>query len=373
MKDRQLEYIIGFALTKGTTADVVRRMAEVGMDVEDFMRMPADQLHRTLGIRRQPNSFGDYERGEALIKAREEAAFTERHGIRVLMLGSEAYPIRLAEIPDAPPVIYMLGDPEPNPQQVLSMVGTRSATPYGAAFCEKSVADLAPYFPGLTIVSGLAYGIDACAHRAALKHGLPTLAVVAHGLDMVYPAAHRPLARSIIENGGAILTEYPRGTKPFRGHFLERNRLVAGLADATVVVESAIKGGAMSTANLAFSYSREVMALPGRVGDTTSAGCNHLIRTQRATLVETATDIFTAAGWKPLDIHIDARQPSLFAALDPDSAAICDALRFAKSDLTADELRQATSLPTGRLIGLLTELEFDGVLMKVPGARYRLM
>ena len=225
------------------------------------------------------------ERGEeALCRAADELEFCRRHNIRPLALGTDDYPQRLAECPDAPSVVYYRGTADLNARHIVAVVGTRRITPYGKVHCERCCAELAEALPDALIVSGLAYGVDIHAHRAALDNRLDTVGVLAHGLDILYPSSHRDTARDMLLHGG-LLTEYVAGVRPFAGNFVRRNRIVAGLADVTLVVESAEKGGALITAHLAADYNRTVCALPGRTDDEYSRGCLHLVRDHRAELV----------------------------------------------------------------------------------------
>lgn len=226
--------------------------------------------------------------------------FVNCHNIRTLFLTDSCYPPLLSEAVDAPVLLFVLGNADLSATPAVSLVGTRRCTAYGTNFCKQFVTELAPQFPGADIISGLAYGIDAAAHTAALENNLQTVAVVAHGLDMIYPAAHRDLASRIIASGGAVVSEYPTGVKPLQGNFLKRNRIVAGLSELTIVAESEVRGGAMSTANLAFSYSREVMALPGRASDISSSGCNLLISREKARIYISMPETIKLMGWKPL-------------------------------------------------------------------------
>ena len=205
---------------------------------------------------------------------------------------------------------------------------------------------------------------------SAIESKVNTIAVVAHGLDTLYPAQHRDLARRIIASGGSIISQYPSGVQPFRANFLERNRIVAGLADATIIIESEIKGGAMSTARHAFEADREVLALPGRATDPISAGCNHLIRTQRASLISSAADLIELTGWQPLGLSIGTSQRSLFPELDGEANVIYEYLRQQPSPRLPDEIHHHTGIPVSRIIALLSDLEFDGVLLRHPGNRY---
>lgn len=360
---------VALSMVPGVTATVVRAMEEAGVSLGEFFRLPMKELSARLGA---TSRFESLDREEALFRARRELEFTERHHITPLFLTDDGYPRLLAETPDAPVVIYRLGELDLNGPHVINLVGTRRCTNYGIDFCGRFVKELGEYFPDLTVVSGLAYGIDGAAHRSALDNGLPTVAVLAHGLDTIYPAAHRQLAREIVKCGGALVSEYPSGTTPFPARFLERNRIVAGMSEVTVVVESEVKGGAMSTANLAFSYMREVMAVPGRVTDRMSAGTNHLIRREKARIVATAADLIETAGWRIFDTRLKPEQRNLFPELEGEAAKIYEALRFNAEPMSVDALHAATRIPLPALMSVLTDLEFDGVVSRLPGSRYAL-
>ena len=233
---------------------------------------------------------------QVLTRAEDEVKFITRNNIQTSFYLDKDYPTRLSHCPDAPIIFYSIGNCDLNSSKIISIVGTRNATDYGRGFCESFIDDLARKHPSTLIISGLAYGIDICAHKAALKHGLPTVGVVAHGLETLYPSLHKPIARNMVKNGG-VLTDFPSNTEIDRKNFLRRNRIVAGLADATIVVESAEKGGALITADIAFSYSRDVFALPGRKGDRFSMGCNALIKYNKAALLESVEDLEYCMRW----------------------------------------------------------------------------
>ncbi|MDE7414067.1 MAG: DNA-processing protein DprA [Muribaculaceae bacterium] len=362
---------MGLAFTPGVTAEIVRRIEEVGLGIDEFFELDSSALSSRLSLNRFVR-FDKLKREEALIRARKEMDFVERHGIHVYFLNDDDYPMLLREIPDAPPVIFQLGNSDLDAEHVMGIVGTRKSTPYAASFCDGFIKELAGYFPGTLVVSGLAYGIDALAHRGALENRLPTVGVVAHGLDTIYPAAHRDLARRIIKSGGSIISEYPSGTTPFQKRFLERNRIVAGLSQLTLVVESPIKGGAMSTANLAFSYSRDVAAVPGRVSDPVSEGCNYLIRKNKATLITNMADVIELTGWKPAGINVAARQRNLFPELEGIAREIYECLKMMSEPVTPDRLYQKTGIHISNITSTLTELEFEGIVIRHPGNRYSL-
>lgn len=367
MTEGSLEYKIALAMTQGVTAEVVREMECRGVTPEDFFSLDMGALGDALEMNIR---FQDLNRQETLFRARKEIDFIERHSIRAISILDEEYPLLLREIPDAPVMLYVLGEADLNAQPIMGVVGSRRPSAYGANFCGSLIGDLAPYFSNLTIVSGLAYGIDTCAHTAALENGLPTIAVVAHGLDMVYPAANRDLAAKIVRNGGAIVSEYPTATRPFRGNFLERNRIVAGLSELTFVVESEVKGGAMSTANQAFSYSREVMALPGRITDPMSQGCNHLISRQKAHIFTNVADMMRLMGWVPEVLKSLPKEKNLFPELEGDQAKVYEYLRNASEPVAIDEFHQKLGISMPSLMEALADLEFEGIIVKLPGARY---
>lgn len=360
---------LALSLLKKVHADTVRQLYEKGYSAEDFFSLDRYELWKALGLH-QGHGLEKKDLEDALDLAKREFENMRAHNIRGYFLMDEDYPVRLGEIPDAPVILYQLGNTNLDSRHVINVVGTRKPTSYGIDFTGRLINDLSHYFPDLLVVSGLAYGIDAAAHQGALDSGLPTVAVVAHGLNMIYPATHRDFARKIIKEGGSIVSEYPFGTSPYRQRFLERNRIIAGLSDITVVAESDIKGGAMSTANTAFSYSRDVMAVPGRVTDKLSFGCNHLIRKEKARMITSAADLVELSGWQPLDLKIDTTQRNLFPELDGDMKVIYDAIRFEKDPLQVDRIQHLTQIPVSRLLSILGEMEFDGIVIRHPGNRY---
>ncbi len=306
--------------------------------------------------------------------AEKEMEFIEAKGIRLICIGDEEYPCRLAECSDAPLVLHSLGNADFNARRIVSIVGTRHASEYGKALCENFVADLARLVPGTLIVSGLAYGIDVCAHRAALNAGLPTVGVLAHGLDRIYPGAHRTTAKQMLENGG-LLTEFMSGTNSFPSNFVQRNRIVAGMADATVVVESASKGGSLITASLAQGYDRDCFAFPGRVNDQYSQGCNELVSRNRAALITSAHDFVEAMNWEVATTKKSTGdlQTELFPDLSPDETAVITALRENSDGLQVNQMVVQLNIPINKLLPLLFEMEMKGLVKAVAGGCYRAM
>lgn len=309
------------------------------------------------------------ERG-VLAAAEREMRFVEQHGIEVVDCLSPAYPQRLSELPDAPIVLYQRGRGSLVPRRSVAIVGTRKVTAQGRATCERLVEELSDY--GVTVLSGLAYGVDIVAHRASLRLGAPTIGVLAHGLGEIYPAAHRDTALDMLERG-ALITEYPSGMRSRREFFPQRNRVIAGMSDAVVVVESGETGGSMITAKLAGDYYRALFAVPGRTTDAMSRGCNMLIKTQRAHLVETAADVAFHLGWPsgksspPQDTTLELP----LASFSPIEKSLVDLLKL-DVEMDIDTISHRSSLDSGQLAGALLQLEFRGIVRALPGKRYTL-
>lgn len=303
-----------------------------------------------------------------LSRAEKELSFIQRNHIQVLYYLDTAYPFRLKQCLDSPILLYVKGNIDLNKSKIISVVGTRKASEYGTGFCQRLIDELAPQ--NISVISGLAYGIDIAAHRAALKNKLPTAAVVAHGLDQIYPAVHRKEANKMLENG-AIISEFISGTVADKENFPKRNRIVAGLSDATIVIESASKGGSLITAELANSYNRDVFALPGRINDHQSVGCNHLIKTNKAHLLESYKDVNYIMGWndQPTPQHV---QTNLFTELDSDEEHIVSLLRENRK-MSIDTIGIAANFPISKVSSVLLNLEFAGVVKSLPGKVYQLV
>lgn len=308
---------------------------------------------------------------EALTKATKELDFIDKHAIRIYSYGEADYPYRLSQCPDAPLVLYGKGAFTPNSGRYLSVVGTRSATERGKETTRRLILDLAALVPDVTIVSGLAFGIDVAAHRAALEAGLPTLIIPGHGLDRIYPALHRPVAVQALQHGG-ILTEYMSETEPLANHFVARDRIIAGLSDATLVVESKERGGSLITARMAQDYNREVFAIPGRPTDVTSVGCNNLIRTQRAALVTGAEDLAYAMQWIDEKIPMTALQTALtFDAMDETARTLIDMLHQHEDGMHINLIVMESGMKYQDVSAKLMMMEIDGLVKSLPGGMYR--
>lgn len=356
-------------MTKGVTLHVVERMLQCGVSLEDFFTFDNSRLCRALEMSTSM-VIDRYSREQALYAARNEVEFMARHSIKGIFVGDKDYPYRMAQCSDAPILLYMLGNCNLNASHSISVVGTRKVTPYGAEMTARFVKELAASFPDICVVSGLAYGTDAKAHISALEASVPTVAVVAHGLNTIYPAAHRDLAKRIIQSGGALLSEYPSGTSAYRQHFLARNRIVAWMSDASLIIESEVKGGAMSTANYAFRENRDVFAIPGRASDPMSAGCNNLIRRNKAALATSAGDIIDALGWSPDVKSAVSAVGSLFPEVSGDEKVIHDILKQKDIPVSADDIHVLSGLPMPKLASLLAEMEFEGLILRHPGNRF---
>lgn len=309
--------------------------------------------------------------GEFLGRAEKELRLISKHGIDALFYLDDRYPQRLAACSDAPIVLYVKGSPDLNMTKCISIVGTRNATEYGRTVIDELIEELASRSYSIMIVSGLAYGIDVHAHRASLRNGLPTVGVLAHGLDMLYPSLHAKTAREMVNHQGGLVTDFMCETILDRKNFVKRNRIIAGLSDATIVVESAIKGGGLVTADIAMSYNRDVFAFPGKVGDEYSAGCNFLIKSNRAGLIEGIKDLEYGLNWTPGKSKPDAVQPRLFDDLTPEERMVVDILE--KEDgCPIDMLCIKTGLAMSKVSPMLLTLEFAGVVKGLPGKVFRL-
>lgn len=300
--------------------------------------------------------------------AEQELAFIEKHQIQVLFYENDNYPKRLKNCYDAPLLLYYKGNVELNQARVVSIVGTRNATAYGKTLCKQLIEVLKPY--DVLITSGLAHGVDAAAHKESVLASVPTIGVLGHGLDRIYPATHRELAAKMLKNGG-LLTEFLPGTNPDRENFPKRNRIIAGMADVTIVVEASIKGGALITAEIANSYNRDVYAFPGRVNDEFSEGCNFLIKTNRAGLINHPRDLIYYLGWdNEAPKKNVAVQVQLPLNLNKDERTVCEALMA--SVLAVDELFVHTNIAQSKLAMILLTLEMKGIIVTLPGKLYKL-
>lgn len=310
-----------------------------------------------------------------LEQADAELQFINKYNIQTLPLADDSYPARLRECPDAPIIIYYKGTADLNQKHVINIVGTRHCTTYGQDLVRRFITQLKELCPQVLIVSGLAYGIDICAHRQALASDLETVGVLAHGLEKIYPTQHRDTAAQMIRQGG-LLTEYVSYSHMDKSNFVRRNRIVAGMTDATILVESAVHGGGLITAEIAQGYGRNVFAFPGPVGAKYSEGCNNLIRDNGAGLISSAEDFIKAMGWQSDALLLQAKsegiERSFFPDLTDEEQAIV-AVLDQEGDLQQNILSVKTNLPIGKLTAILFQLEMKGVVRPLAGGNYHLL
>lgn len=361
---------IAFSMISGTTLSTAKELCERAGGVDGFFSLPTRELWQRVGA--QKVYCTDENRRALFERATAEASFIRKASVNVLPWTSAAYPTRLHMCDDAPALVYKLGKCDLNVPHMVAVVGTRRCTPYGARITHEIIEGLASLLPGTVIVSGLAYGVDIEAHRGALEAGLPTVAVMAHGLKTIYPAAHRDIAARIVRSDGAIITEYSSDTPVHRGNFLARNRIVAGMCDVTIVVESDTTGGAMVTASIAFDYGREVCAIPGRVIDRYSNGPNKLIATRRASLIRSAADLVELMNWTAAVANADEMPRLPIPELTPEMGVIAEHLR-ANPDATANSMAVSLGIPFHKLSARLMEMEMADVVSSLPGGRYELL
>jgi len=305
----------------------------------------------------------------ALALAEKELEFIEKHQIKVLFYEDDDYPKRLKSCYDAPLLLYYKGTANLNASKIVSIVGTRNATAYGKMLCKQLIEVLKPY--EVLMVSGLAHGIDAAAHKESILQEVATIGVLGHGLDRIYPTTHRELAAKMLKCGG-LLTEFLPGTKPDRENFPKRNRIIAGMADVTIVVEASIKGGALITAEIANSYNRDIYAFPGRVNDEFSEGCNFLIKTNRAGLINHPQDLIYYLGWDDQNaLPKPVVQVQLPLDLSREERMVCEALL--PTALPVDELALKTNIAQSKLAVILLTLEMKGIIVALPGKLFKLV
>lgn len=359
---------IALTMTPGIGVKGVVHLLESFGDARSIFSASVDELVGEAQLR--PEIARQIQGRKGFSAAERELAHCRRHDIRALASTDPDYPPLLREIPDYPHVIYVKGNVGALTARCISIVGTRTATAnYGIPVCNRLVEGLAEQVSGLCVVSGLAFGIDIAAHRAALAAGVPTVAVLANPLPAVTPVEHLNVARDMLAHGGALVTELHSQVKQNGNFYLARNRIIAALSAGTVVVESKFAGGSLVTANLADGYERTVMAVPGRIGDPASAGTNHLIRTQKARMVRSAGDIVEELGWDRLPGAVAGRSQSAAPVLTVDEERLL-ALLPATDPVALETLCERCDLDAGELATLLIGLELAGAVRQLPGNRY---
>ena len=358
---------IALQMTPGIGIKGAVHLLELFGDARSIFAATADELVTKAGLR--PDTAQQIVRRKGFPAAEKELAHCRRNNIAAVASTDPEYPALLREIPDYPHVIYIKGCVEALSARCISIVGTREATPYGQTACNRLVEGLAERIPGLSVVSGLAFGIDVAAHRAALAAGVRTVAVLANPLPGVMPAQHTAVARDILDHGGALVTELHSQTRQNGTAYLARNRIIAGLGAGCVVVESPDSGGSLATAHCADGYDRSVMAVPGRATDGMSSGTNHLIRNRKAQLVMTADDIVRELMWDLGPEPAAFREKPSTPELTPDEAGLLGCFRT-DDPLAVETLAELSGLEPGELAALLVGLELAGAVRQLPGNRY---
>jgi DNA processing protein len=366
--DEQLQYQIALTMVPKVGGITARKLIAYCGGVEAVFKEKKSSLYKIPGIGHTVvNALKNHDIFEL---ARQEVEFINKYKIKPLFYTHVDYPVRLKHCDDSPILLFYKGTAELNKQKAIAIVGTRNITDYGRYKCQEIIEGLKKHDP--LIVSGLAYGVDARAHKAAVDNGLNTVGVLGHGLDMIYPPLNKPLAEKMIKNNGGLISDFISKTRPDRENFPKRNRIIAGMVDALIVVEAALSGGALITANIAASYNRDVFAVPGRTGDLYSQGCNMLIKTLKAALVENAADIEQAMGWEEqAQKNRENIQQKLFMELDDQEKIIVELMKQ-NGDISFDLLVQRVNVSFSKLSSLLLTLEFKGIISSLPGKMFRL-
>lgn len=366
ISEEQLKYRIAITMIEGIGDVLAKNLVSYCGSVEAVFSESKRSLEKIPGI--GPVTADSIVSHKIFDRAEKEIRFIQKNKITALFYLDKDYPARLKNCNDNPVMLYYKGVSELNHSRMIAIVGTRSATDYGKSITEQFVMELKSM--NAIVVSGLAYGIDITAHKAALKNKMETIGVFGHGLDRVYPALHKSVAEKMMEQGG-LLTEFMSGTNPDAQNFPSRNRIVAGICDAVIVIEAARSGGALITAEIANSYNRDVFAVPGRTIDNYSEGCNYLIKTNKAALIESAKDISYIMGWEIAKKKEPKKQRELFVELSDDEQSLVSLLnRHGKLDI--DTITTNMTLPVSKISSTLLNLEFKGVLKSLPGKVYEL-
>jgi len=363
MTEKELLYYVALQKAKGIGAVLAKRLIKTAGSAEAVFKTPENRLGKTFGI--SSKILSALHDKTLLEKAEKEVEYILYHRIRFTGFTDEAYPKRLLETHDAPILLFSKGNIVWDDRPAIGIVGTRKMTAYGKRFIERFIKDISPYNP--VIISGFAYGVDITAHLEAMHHGLQTIAVMAHGIDQTYPHPHRTYVERVLENGG-FYTEFHHDELPLRENFISRNRIVAGMSDAVIVVESAKKGGALITADMAFSYGREVFAVPGRFDDIWSEGCNMLIRNNKAAILNNANDLVYYLNWSN---RTDSKKPKAVQTrmsfdLEGEEKTVYDYLKE-KGKSLLDTISVETGIPVYKLSGILLNMELQGVVNPLPG------
>lgn len=366
--ENSLQYLIALSMIPSIGSLTARKLIAYLGSAEAVFKEKSSALRKIPGIgeilSERAKSGGNLER------AAMEIEYCGKRGIRILSSFDDDYPVRLKQCVDSPLVIFLKGENVTNACKIISIVGTRRATQEGIQNINVLLSDIADHYPDLIVVSGLAYGIDYNAHLSAIKNRLKTIAVLGHGLHTIYPAENKNLAFKIIDNG-CLLSDFASNMNPERNNFIKRNRIIAGLADATIVVESGPKGGALITADIANSYNRDVFAYPGRLSDEYSTGCNRLIKNNKAALIESMNDLEYLLNWNRVENTASPMQRLLFVSLSEDEERLIKALKE-EGSLSRDSLALILGLPVSKISAMLLKLEFESIISVLPGNHYKM-
>jgi DNA processing protein len=360
MNETELYYLLALQKVEGVGDIVAKKLLTHCGDAATIFNTKSSQLASIDGI--GSILLSKLKNKSIFSKADSELKYILNNKINVSYFQDNHYPERLKHCIDGPILLFSSGTIDLNNRKIISIVGTRKITSYGAEFCKSLISELAPLNP--IIISGFAYGVDIVAHQTAIENDLQTIGIVAHGLDQIYPSSHKKYVSKMEQNGG-FMTEFWSGTNPEKENFVKRNRIVAGISEATIVIESAIKGGSLITANLANDYNRDVFAVPGRTSDKFSLGCNNLIKTQKANLLTSAADLVYILNW---DIENTTRsvQKKLFVTLENDEQKIYDYLLKSGKEMM-DIIALECDFPIYKLSGILLNMELKGVVRPLPG------
>ena len=367
MNDTELLHLLALLKVDGIGDVLAKKLLNHFQSAEEIFKSKAIQLASVDGIGKVV--IKNLKNKSVFESAKEELHFIRENNINVLFYKDENYPNRLKHCIDGPILLFSSGKIDFTNRKIISIVGTREITSYGTEFCKKLIEDLAPLNP--IIVSGFAYGVDIVAHKAAMDNNLQTIGVVAHGLNQVYPKVHKKYVAKMEENGG-FLTEFWSTSNPEKENFVKRNRIVAGMCEATIVIESAEKGGSLITANLANDYNRDVFAVPGRISDKFSQGCNNLIKTQRAHLLSSAADVLYILNWELKPKEDKAIQKQLFVTLENEEQKIYDYLQKNGKQLL-DVIALDCDFPVFKISSTLLNMELKGVIRPLPGKLFEVV
>ncbi len=362
LEEQNLHYQIALTLLYGIGPRKAGHLISKLGGIEPIFKEKLTTLHKESGFNKE--ILKKMNRTEALLEAEKQVAYISKHKINTHFYLNSNYPRRLKQCYDAPILLYSKGNFDPNPQKTVAVVGTRNATEYGKTICEELISSF--QHQNIQVISGMAYGIDICAHSQSVRHGISTIGVLGHGLDRIYPNTHSRIAEQMTEHGG-LLTEFLPGTLPDRENFPMRNRIVAGMSDATIVIESKVSGGSLITAELAIDYNRDVFAYPGNVGQQYSAGCNKLLQQNKAQLIQSGDDFLKHMCWDEQNRN-KISQPKLFVELEDEERILIDVM--ASSPQHIDVLSTMLKQPVSKMSVLLLQMELKGLIKSLPGNKY---